>query len=95
MNHKSDYLKFDGGNATVAEILAGDEWIYIHLPSVTAISTRTKSMDECTEEVSILIGHNEKHIIMNCDVYDNLIDAWLYVQGNNRPRGKRIAGGWE
>lgn len=80
-----DCLRFDGGKAQIAELQAGGVTYFIHLPSVSMISTRVHNLEECTEVVSMVIDGANTQVLLNCDVYDELIDAWLFCKGDNRP----------
>lgn len=91
----SDYLKFDGGKAVIAEVHSCVGSAYLDLSKVCAISSQSMNLQENTEALIVVFdGGFNLNFTLNVDVYDNLIDAWLYVKAENRPTGKRTCRGW-
>lgn len=91
----SDYLKFNGGKAVIAEIHSCSGSAYVDLSKVCAISTKLISLKENTEAVIVAFdGGFNLQFTLNVDVYDDLLKAWLYVKAENYPTGKRTGRGW-
>ena len=91
----SDYLKFDGGKAVIAEIHSCAGSAYVDLSHVCAISSKMISLEDNTEAVTIVFdGGFNLPFTLNVDVYDDLLKAWLYVKTENYPTGKRTGRGW-
>ena len=91
----SDYLKFDGGKSVIAEVHSCAGSTYLDLSKVCAISSQLMNLQENTETVLVVFdGGFNLNFTLNVYVYDNLIDAWMYVKAENRPTGKRTYRGW-
>jgi len=91
----SDYLKFDGCNAKVAEVKSGSQYTLIDLSKVCAISSQAISLEDNTEAVCIIFdGGFNIPLTLNVDVYSELLRAWLDVKVENYPKGRLTGRGW-
>ncbi|KNA27972.1 hypothetical protein ACO03_02945 [Pantoea ananatis] len=77
---------FDEGRAgvvMVADSLNANH--YIRLSEVLSISHECRSLDNNTEKVTVYLTSGTVVFVLNVDLCDNLVDAWLVYCGENRP----------
>ncbi|WP_191923012.1 hypothetical protein [Pantoea agglomerans] len=78
---------FDAGKATIATVFdCSGKSHYIRLDQVSMISHSCVSLSENLEEVEVACGTVYRKFTLNCDLTDDLLRAWFFVNGNNRPR---------
>lgn len=77
---------FDGGKATIATVFDyHGKSHYIRLDRVDMISQSCISLEENLEEVTVMAGALYRKFTLNCDLTDDLLRAWFFANGNNRP----------
>lgn len=80
---------FDGGKASIATVFDyHGKSHYIRLDRVDMISHTCMSLEENLEEVVLVAGALHRKFTLNCDLTDDLLRAWFFVNGNNRPTDK-------
>ena len=84
---------FEGGRASV--VLIDDskgQRHFINLRNVSAITTREHDREKCLKEVAVVTDGGVAAFILNCDLYTDLVDAWLFVNAENWPKLKVAEG---
>ena len=80
---------FEGGKATVAMVCDYHRNThYIRLDVVSMITHSCISLDENLESVEVACGAVYRKFTLNVDLCDDLLRAWFFVSGDNRPAGK-------
>lgn len=80
---------FDGGKATIATVFDyHGKSHHIRLDQVDIISHSCISVEENIEEVVIMAGALYRKFTLNVDLTDELLVAWFFANGNNRPTEK-------
>lgn len=78
---------FDGGKATIATVFDyHGKSHYLRLDQVDMISHACMSLTESLEEVTVMAGAMHLKFTLNCDLTDDLLRAWFFANGNNRPK---------
>lgn len=77
---------FDEGRAGVVMVVDSfNANHYIRLSEVLAISQECHSLISNTEKVTINLASGTVVFVLNVDLCDNLVDAWLVYHAENRP----------
>lgn len=77
---------FDEGLAGVVMIVDSlNANHYVRLSEVLAISHECRSLDNNTEKVTVYLTSGTVVFVLNVDLCDNLVDAWLVYHAENRP----------
>ncbi len=82
-------LLFDEGRAEILMVVDGiGANHYIRLREVLAISHECDSISSNTEKVTINLASGTVVFVLNVDLCDSLVDAWLVYHAENRPTKK-------
>lgn len=77
---------FDEGRAGVAMVVDSlNTNHYIRLGEVLAITHECRSLDNNTEKVAVYLTSGTVVFVLNVDLCDNLVDAWLAYHAESRP----------
>jgi len=77
---------FDEGRAGVVMVVDSiNNNHYIRLSEVLAITHECLSLDNNTEKVTVYFTSGTVVFVLNVDLCDNLVDAWLVYHAENRP----------
>lgn len=77
---------FDGGKSTIAMVCdSKSKSHYFRLDEVSQISHSCYSLDDNLEAVEVVCGGISHNFLLNCDLTDDLLRAWFFANGNNRP----------
>ncbi|WP_288654698.1 MULTISPECIES: hypothetical protein [Pantoea] len=80
---------FDGGKASIAMVCdSKGKDHYFRLDEVSAISQRLYSLEDNLEAVEVVCGGVSHSFCLNCDLCDDLLRAWFFASGDNRPSSK-------
>ncbi len=80
---------FDGGKASIVMIVdnkGADR--YFRLDQVSGISHHTYSLEDNLEAVEVICGGTIHNFLLNVDLTDHLLQAWFFVNADNRPSRK-------
>lgn len=80
---------FEGGKASIAMVIDNlGKNHYFRLDEVAAISHYCHSLDDNLAAVEVVCGCVFHNFLLNCDLTDDLLRAWFFVSGDNRPTSK-------
>jgi hypothetical protein len=80
---------FEGGKASIAMVDdSKGKTHYFRLDEVSAISHSCYSLDDNLESVEVVCNGVFHNFLLNCDLTDDLLRAWFFVSGDNRPASK-------
>lgn len=80
------HVLFDEGRAGVVMVVDSlNANHYIRLSEVLAITHECRSLDNNTEKVTVYLTSGAVVFVLNVDLCDSLVDAWLVYHAENRP----------